>query len=111
VVAELAEDLHVAAIVTLTQSGATALAVSRFRPESPIVAATPFAHVVRRLSIVWGIHALQVPFAEDSRALLDSVTTAIRVAGFAESGQRVAITAGLGTRIAGGTDFVHVRTV
>jgi len=111
VVAELAEDLHVAAIVTLTQSGATALAVSRFRPEAPIVAATPFAHVVRRLALAWGVQALEVPFAEETSVLLDAVTTAVRVAGFAESGQRVAMTAGLGSRTTGGTDFVHVRTV
>jgi len=111
VVSELAEDLHLAAIVTLTQSGATALAVSRYRPEAPIIAATPSVHVARRLSLAWGVRALEIPFAEETGVLLDQVTIAVREAGFAASGQRVAITAGLGSRTRGGTDFVHVRTV
>ncbi len=111
VVSELAQDLHVAAIVTLTQSGATALAVARYRPEARIVAATPFSHVVRRLALAWGVHALEIPFSVETSALLDSVTAAVRDAGYAKPGQRLAITAGLATRTPGGTDFVHVRTV
>jgi len=111
VVSELAEDLHVAAIVTLSQSGATALAVSRYRPDTPIVAATPNTHVARRLTLAWGVVTIVLPFAEETGTLLDEVTAAVREAGFASAGERIAVTAGLGSRTPGGTDFVHVRTV
>lgn len=111
VVSEIAQDLHLSAIVTLTQSGATALAVSRFRPDARIVAATPSVRVSRMLTLVWGVEALEVPFDAETGALLDSVTRAVRDAGLAATGQRIAITAGLASRIPGGTDFVHVRTV
>lgn len=111
VVADLAVDLHAAAIVTLTQSGATTLAVARYRPDVPIVAATPTAGVASRLALVWGVESLVVQFSSDTATLLDDVTTAVRDAGFAQVGQRIAITAGLGTHTPGGTDFVHVRTV
>lgn len=111
VVSDLAQDLRVAAIITLTQSGATALAVSRYRPDIPIIAVTPSVEVVRRLSLAWGIRALEIPFAEETQVLLDTVIAAIKEEGYVQSGQRVAMTAGLGSLISGGTNFVHVRTV
>ena len=111
VVADLAADLHAAAIVTLTQSGATSLAVARYRPDVPIVAATPTMQVASKLALVWGVETLVVRFSADTSALLDDVTAAVRDGGFARPGERIAITAGLGTHTPGGTDFVHVRTV
>lgn len=108
---ELAMELEIAAIVTLTQSGATALAIARHRPATPIVAAVPIRDTARRLSLAWGVRSLELAFADDTTELLDAVTVAVRDAGFASTGQRIAITAGLATRIRGGTDFIHVREV
>src|SRR5690606_3747712 len=54
-------DLSVAAIVTSTQSGATARMVSKFRPRPPILAVTPLLSVARQLCLVWGVHPLLVP--------------------------------------------------
>ncbi len=110
-VSELAADLHLAAIVTLTQSGATALAVSRYRPVTPIIAATPRAEVARLLQLAWGVRAVTLPFAEHTDARLDQVTAAVHEAGFAQQGERIAMTAGLWSRVPGGTDFLHVRVV
>jgi pyruvate kinase len=110
-VGELAADLKLSAIVTLTQSGATALAVSRYRPITPIVAATPRVEVARRLQLAWGVRAVTLPFAEQTDARLDQVAAAVREAGLAPAGSRIAMTAGLWSRVPGGTDFLHVRAV
>ncbi len=110
-VSELAADLDLAAIVTLTQSGATALAVSRYRPSTPIIAATPTAEVARMLQLAWGVKAVTLPFAEHTDARLSDVASAIRDAGYARAGDRIAMTAGLWSRVPGGTDFMHVREV
>lgn len=40
-VGQIAEQLGAAAIMTLTQTGATARNVSKFRPNTPILAVTP----------------------------------------------------------------------
>jgi len=53
--AQAINSLDASAAVAFTHSGATALAISRLRPQLPIFALTPFAHICRRLSIVWGI--------------------------------------------------------
>jgi pyruvate kinase len=108
-VEELAEDLGVTAIVTLTQSGGAALAVSRWRPQAAIVAATPSTETCRLLSIAWGVQAMVLPFSENTNDLLDEVTAKLRDKGLVESGDMIAITAGLSARTIGGTDFIHVR--
>jgi len=108
-VCDLASDLGLAAIVPVTESGATALAVARHRPDAPIVAATSSWSVARRLQLVWGIRPMVIAFAEDTDTLLDSVLSAIREAGLAEPGEQIALTAGRATREQGGTDFILIR--
>ena len=54
--AALEED--VAAIIACTQTGATARAISRFRPSMPIVAVTPHERTLRQLSMSWGVETL-----------------------------------------------------
>ncbi len=110
-VSDLAADLELAAIVPLTQSGATAMSVARYRPDVQIVAATPFVETVRRLALAWGVQAVVFPFSDETSVLLDQGASALAAAGFVERGELVAITAGLSTRTRGGTDFIHVRTV
>lgn len=110
-VVELSGELDLAAIVTITQSGATARAVSRLRPETPIVAATPSQAVMRQLALVWGVRPVQVELQADIGAVINRVGDAVRAAGFAEPGERIALTAGLSTQVPGGTDFLLVSKV
>ncbi len=110
-VSDLASELDLAAIVTMTQSGATALAVSRYRPQTPIVAIAPTPAVARRLSLIWGVQTLTASLPTDTGALLDAAMVAVRAAGIAGPGDRIAVTAGLGSSVPGGTDFIHVHTL
>src|SRR3569623_2232472 len=50
---QLAETLHLPAIICWTSSGSTALRVARERPKPPIVAITPNAVVARKLALLW----------------------------------------------------------
>jgi pyruvate kinase len=110
-VCDLASDLKLAAIVPVTESGATARAVARHRPDAPIVAATTEPQVARQLGIVWGVRAILVPIAKDRDRLIDEVMAAIVQKGVAHKGDRVALTAGLAANAPGGTDFILVREV
>ena len=110
-VCDLASALRLAAVVPVTQSGATAFAVAKHRPDIPIVAVTPSAHVARHLSLVWGTRAIVTEFAEDTDRLLHDVCANVRDAGLAQPGEKVAITAGRASRTRGGTDFILVREV
>jgi len=109
-VCELATDLGAAAIVPLTQSGATALAVARHRPDSPIIAATPKLETVRKLALAWGVRSVMLPFPDNFAELLDAVVLRVGKTDYVNAGDRVALTAGMWTSTRGGTDFIHVRT-
>jgi len=50
-----AMDADVVAIIACTNTGATAKAISRFRPTVPILAVTPSLDTARQLSVAWGI--------------------------------------------------------
>ena len=53
-------DADVSAIIACTNSGATARAISRFRPTAPILAATPSPKTARQLTVAWGIQPIVV---------------------------------------------------
>jgi pyruvate kinase len=50
-----ANDAGASAIIACTTSGATARAISRFRPVMPILGVTPLVRTARQLSAAWGI--------------------------------------------------------
>ncbi len=107
----IAQDLELAAIVTATQSGATARAVAAHRPRTPIVAATPQPVVARRLALVWGVTPLVVPQHGSTDEMLLQAGTAVRDAGIAAPGSLVALTAGVAVGVAGSTNLLQVTRV
>ena len=52
-VAHTALNLNVKAIVAATESGSTAITISKYRPHSDIIAVTPSEHTARQLALVW----------------------------------------------------------
>jgi len=107
----IAERLNLAAIMSWTSSGSTALRVARERPSRPILAMTPLLSTARRLAIVWGTHCVNV---EDAHDLDDMVDRACRIAfreGFAKPGQRVIITAGVPLGTPGATNMLRIAFV
>src|SRR5579875_3839043 len=58
--AHSAQDLDLAAIAIFTESGNTARMLSKYRPEAPIYAMSPFEPVVQRMMLLWGTHPIGV---------------------------------------------------
>jgi len=89
-----AQEEDAAAIIACTQSGATARAISRFRPSMPIVAVTPNERTFRQLSMSWGVETL---LARQSASTDDDTWLAVLqvvAAGFAKPGDVVVVIAG-----------------
>ena len=59
-VVECAKKLDVSAIVAPTMSGYTAIKLSKYRPECPIIALSPNAETVKSLSLHYGVHPVQI---------------------------------------------------
>jgi pyruvate kinase len=108
---QIATDLGAQAIITATQSGSTARMVSKYRPNTPVLATTPKPEVARELSLIWGVTPMVVPGANTTDEALDqSIQTAL-AKGFVKKGDLVVITAGVRTGIPGTTNLLQVQEV
>jgi pyruvate kinase len=54
----LARQVHATAIVPITHSGATAIRISKYRPEARIITVTGDENILRRLNLVWGVRGI-----------------------------------------------------
>jgi len=108
----LAEQIHAAAIVAVTQSGATARIVSHYRPRTPIVAVTTSALTLRRLNLVWGVRGMIVEeTTQNSDQTLRVVERSLTEEGVLRSGDAYVLIAGQPLFAGGGTNFVKVERV
>ena len=70
--------LGLAALVVPTNSGRTARLVSAHRPNVPVLAISPRIETVRRLSLLFGVTAVQSEHEPEMRSLLDDCAGARR---------------------------------
>lgn len=89
-----AVEQDAAAIIACTRSGATARAISRFRPAMPIVATTPSSRTARQLSLSWGVDTIAVPQSESTDDVVWFAVKRAVEAGFAVRGDVVVVLAG-----------------
>ncbi len=102
--------LDLAAIVVPTGSGRTARLVSAYRPRVPVLAVSARPETVRRMNLLFGVSAAPNKPWESLRALLDDCARLARERGIAESGQLIAVTAGLPSQELG-TNLFEVHRV
>lgn len=105
----LANHIRARAIIATTQSGYTAVQVSRFRPQSPIIALSPDEHTVRRLALSWGCIPAWMEYVRDTDEMFDKASDFVIKAGFAQKGDLVVITAGQLLWTTGSTNMITVR--
>jgi len=110
-VCELAEGLELAAIVTATQSGATARAVAAHRPMAPVLAATADEAIARQLTLVWGVRPTVVGPYTSIDGMIEAAAAAARDSGLARLGDLIAVTGGVAVHVAGSTNLIQVHRV
>ena len=106
-----AELLKAKAIVAYTQSGSTAMRLSKFRPRTGIIALTPFEAIRRRLAVCWGIRSLKVEEALDTESMIGTAEKIAVKNGFAERGDIIVITSGTPINVPGTTNLIKVHKI
>jgi pyruvate kinase len=108
---DVAQTIAAVATVTYTSSGHTSLRAARQRPMAPILSITPKLSTARRLALVWGVHSAVSPD-------VDSVDEVVRAAcsiavgqGLANSGEQLAIAAGMPFGESGTTNLLRIARV
>ncbi|WP_138498549.1 pyruvate kinase [Nostoc sp. PA-18-2419] len=110
-VSQIAEQLGAAAIMTLTQTGATARNVSKFRPHTPVLAVTPHVNVARQLQMVWGVKPLLVLGLPSTGQTFQAAINVAQELKLLSEGDLVVMTAGTLQGISGSTDLIKVEVV
>ncbi len=103
-----AETLDLKAIVAWTASGSTGMRIARERPRMPVIALTPNIDAARRLSIVWGVHALVIDDARDVDDMAARACTTTVDEGFVSKGERIVIVAGVPFGSPGATNMMRL---
>jgi len=107
----LARDIDAQAVVVASESGYTALKTAKFRPEVPVVAATPNDRVRRQLALSWGLYATYAALGEKSaRDVIEEAAQVAIDAGVVESGDTVVVVSGMMTELEG-TDTANTLKV
>lgn len=106
-----AMDLDAAAIITVTLSGFTASAISRFKPGCPIIGCAMSQRVCAQLNLMWGVSPLQIKREETAEELFEDAVERAKMAGYVKVGDVVVITAGVPLSIAGKTNMIRVVEV
>jgi pyruvate kinase len=107
----IAKRMDAHGILCMTQSGSTAQIISKYRPKSKIIGATPSEKIYRKLGLVWGVHPLKVSKEEN---LENAITAGIERAleeGMLNEGDLVVVTAGVPVGISGTTNIIEVVSV
>jgi pyruvate kinase len=106
-----AHQVDARAILAFTESGSTALRVSKYRPRVPIVAITSSDAVQRRLALAWGVYPYLIPKISHLDDLFTRGGVVAKDLGLAEEGDLVVITGGVPIGIAGTTNLLKVQKV
>jgi pyruvate kinase len=105
---EIAETADVKAIACFSESGTTALLVSRERTRVPIIALTSLESTARRLSLSWGVDCvIAEPVDRFKYAVLAAINAAVEQ-DYAKPTDRIVVTAGVPFNTPGSTNILRV---
>jgi pyruvate kinase len=108
---ELAHDRNVAAIAVFTQTGTTALLMSKAKPMVPIHAFTPDQRTYQRLGLYWNIFPHLVPFVDTVEAMLTHVETAIKASMPLKPGHQFILISGFPVGTSRPPNFAMLHTI
>jgi pyruvate kinase len=106
-----AMELNASAIITATQSGHTAKIVSKYRPECPIIAVTPYDNVARKLALNWGVFPIVAEKVETTDEMIHRSVDMALATGYVKKGDLVVIAAGIPVNYVGSTNMLKVHIV
>ncbi len=106
--AHAAEDLDLRGIAIFTETGATAIKLSKYQPAAPIYAFSSVEVTINRLNLLWGTTPIRCSKVQTTEAMVELAETLLEQNGYAHKGEIVAIIAGTGTK-SGSTNFLRLH--
>lgn len=103
-----ARDIKASAIVALTTSGYTAEKMAKYKPDTPIIAATPNIKTYHQQALTRGVYPLYTEYSEEWADLVEAVMESEEVTRFIEKNDLVVFTAGIPLHVTGTTNLIRV---
>ena len=108
---QTAHQLGASLIVAFTESGGTAKRVSKYRPQTRVLALVHNERTRRSLTVTWGVQPVTTRSLEQTDDFFDRAREeAVRRAGL-KKGALVVLVAGVPIGLSGGTDLLRVLTI
>ena len=104
-------DENMKAVVCFTQSGYTALLLSKVHPNAPIFAVSPHETVSRRLALARGVTPIRSDLVHTSEALLKVVDETLVQGRYVQPGEEVVVVASMPVSAQGTTNFLKLHRV
>ncbi len=108
---QTAFSLKASAIVAFTESGSTAMRVSKYRPSVPVLALTPSQVVAGRLLLYWGVRPYLIVEPASVDELFALGVNLSRDLGVARNGELIVIAAGIPIGETGSTNMLKVERI
>lgn len=107
----LASDIRAKALLAITKSGYTAARMSKFRPETMIIAATPHLKTYHQMALLWGVRPLSVENLQNVDVLVYRCMEEAKKTGLLQAGDKAVISAGVPLDVAGNTNMIRVEII
>ncbi|MDC7247540.1 MAG: pyruvate kinase [Sphaerochaetaceae bacterium] len=108
---ELALAVEASYIVCFTFSGSTARRISKYRPQTPIIACSPIQKTVQQLALSWGVTPILIDNLQSVDELLRFAPRYLKDKSFVTKGDTIVITAGVPVGSPGSTNMIKVVVI
>ncbi len=98
-------------IVAFTLSGRTAANISKYRPPINILAMSPEEHVLRRMSIYWGVYGVRIERVTTTEQLLNKAELILVKEKYCKEGENVIFVGGVPVMSKEPTNMIKVHQV
>jgi len=108
--AEMAQDLKASCVLVFTQTGHTALLLSKYRPPCPVLAFTPHGKWANLMAAYWGILPWEIEFSKDTDEMIRRGESMVLEHKLVKKGDLVVTVAGV-TPMRGATNMVRISKI
>ncbi len=108
---EVADNLGLRTIVAFTETGSTALLLSKYRPQARIVAFTPDPATERRMALFWGVQAIPFVRRDFTDLMIASAEKYLEKNNLCEPGEGVVMVAGIPPNEEASTNLMKVHVI
>jgi pyruvate kinase len=108
---ELAHNQQVAGIAVFTQTGRSAVYISKVRPQVPILAFTPNIRTYQQLNMYWGVNPFLMPFSKSLEEMIRHVEDSLIKFTPLYKGQKVVIISGFPINAMRPTNLALLHTI